>query len=157
MAKKVCDKCKELNNTSAAVCCSCGESLKDAKIIGKVEPDNTEIIKRCPKCGDTVKPEDRNCRNCGEFIARASSTYSFKEATSSNYYYRGPGSTEDAVSMGMWMLILIGLGIPILNIILLIGLAFGASNESLKNFGKAALALGGIAIVLMLLLRGCSI
>ncbi len=62
---------------------------------------------------------------------------------------------SDTVSIGTWILILLGTGIPIVNIIVIIGLSFGSQNETLRNFGKASLILLGIGIVLAVLLGGC--
>ncbi|MTI48114.1 hypothetical protein [Sporosalibacterium faouarense] len=66
-----------------------------------------------------------------------------------NYTYNGDG---DEVSIGTWVLILIGTGIPIVNIIVLLFLAFGSSNTTLKNYGKAGLIMACVAILLV----GCA-
>lgn len=68
-----------------------------------------------------------------------------------NYY----GNNSDSVGIGTWILIFIGLGIPLVNIVLLFFIAFGAHNESLKNFGKASLIIMGIGVVLAFLFGGC--
>lgn len=70
--------------------------------------------------------------------------------------YNNTSCQSDTVSIGTWIVILIGLAIPILNILVMIGLAFGSDNETIKNYGKAMLILVGISITLALLFGGCS-
>ncbi|WIV13746.1 hypothetical protein [Proteiniborus sp. MB09-C3] len=76
-----------------------------------------------------------------------------------NYYNnsgRGGGGTDDVVSIGTWVLILILTAIPVVNIISLFVMAFGIGNQNIKNYGKAALIIMGIGIVLAMLLGACS-
>ncbi|WP_352420793.1 hypothetical protein [Proteiniborus sp.] len=76
-----------------------------------------------------------------------------------NYYdsgNRGGGGSDEIVSIGTWVLILILTGIPIVNIISVLVMAFGVDNENIRNYGKAALILIGIGLVLALLLGACS-
>lgn len=75
-----------------------------------------------------------------------------------NYYdtgNRGGGGTEDVVSIGTWILILIITAIPVINIISFFIMAFGIENENIRNFGKASLIVVGVGIVLAILLGGC--
>lgn len=65
-------------------------------------------------------------------------------------------NTDEVVSIGSWIGISILLAIPIVNIIVVLYLAFGSNNENLRNFGKAALILMGIGIVLSVLFAACS-
>lgn len=76
-----------------------------------------------------------------------------------NYYNtgnRGSGESDEVVSIGTWILIMIVLAIPVVNIIALFVMAFGMGNENIKNFGKASLILAGIGLVLAFLLAACS-
>lgn len=63
---------------------------------------------------------------------------------------------DDVVSIGQWILIIIGIGIPFIGIGVAIYLAFGATNENLNNFGKALLILMVIGLFLAVLLGACS-
>ncbi|QHE51726.1 hypothetical protein [Pontibacillus sp. HMF3514] len=55
---------------------------------------------------------------------------------------------DNVVSMWRWMLYLVLLAIPLVNIITLFILAFGSQNQTVRNYGKASLILGAIAIVI---------
>lgn len=74
-----------------------------------------------------------------------------------NYYGRGNrgGGTEEVVSIGTWIVILILTAIPVINIISLFIMAFGVENENIKNFGKASLIILSIGLVLGIFLGGC--
>ena len=60
------------------------------------------------------------------------------------------------VTLGTWIVVLLLLAIPILNIIVLLVLAFGDHNVNLQNFAKATLILMIVGFVLAILLGGCS-
>ncbi|KGX89671.1 hypothetical protein [Pontibacillus marinus] len=55
---------------------------------------------------------------------------------------------DNVVSMWRWMLYLVLLAIPLVNIITLFVLAFGSQNQTVRNYGRASLILGAIAIVI---------
>lgn len=82
----------------------------------------------------------------------------FEKNKHSNYSYdmNNFNNNNDVVSIGTWILVLIGTAIPFVNLIVFIGLAIGSSNETLKNYGKAALILVGIGFIFALLAGGCS-
>ncbi len=71
-------------------------------------------------------------------------------------YLNNNGSSDEVVSIGMWIGILILTAIPFVNIIAVLYMAFGASNENIKNFGKASLIMIGISLLFLLLFGGCS-
>ncbi len=73
-----------------------------------------------------------------------------------SYYDRGSGGSEEVVSIGTWVLILILTAIPIVNIIAVLVMAFGVDNENIKNYGKAALIIIGIGLLFAILLGACS-
>ncbi|SDY77541.1 hypothetical protein SAMN05660462_00867 [Proteiniborus ethanoligenes] len=73
-----------------------------------------------------------------------------------NYYSGSSGDSDDVVSMGTWVMVLILTGIPIINIIAVLVMAFGSGNKNIKNYGKAALIIIGISILLGILLAACS-
>lgn len=73
-----------------------------------------------------------------------------------NGRYMGYGDNSDVVSVGTWVLILIVTGIPVINIIALLFMAFGQENSNIKNFSKASLILVAIPLTLLILLRGCA-
>lgn len=74
----------------------------------------------------------------------------------SNIDMRNSGSDDDVISIGTWILLLIVLAIPFVNIIGLLVMAFGARNENIKNFGKAILILFVILLIFSLLAKACS-
>ncbi|WP_047986156.1 hypothetical protein [Ornithinibacillus californiensis] len=63
---------------------------------------------------------------------------------------------DDVVSIGQWILILIGISIPFIGLIVTLILAFGSNNENLKNFGKAVLILMIFGLFFGVLLGACS-
>lgn len=65
-------------------------------------------------------------------------------------------NTDEVVSIGSWIGITILLAIPLVNIIVILYLAFGSSNDNLRNFGKASLILMIIGIIIALLFASCS-
>lgn len=71
---------------------------------------------------------------------------------SNNRYY----GQDDVVSIGTWVLVLIGTAIPIVSIIVTLILAFGQSNENLKNYGKAALIIWGVILLFSFMFGGCA-
>ncbi len=73
--------------------------------------------------------------------------------------HKGPSgrNTEDIMTVGEWIGVIIVLAIPILNVVMYFIWAFSSgTNENLKNFCRASLILAGIAIFLGVLLGGCS-
>ncbi|MCG1023583.1 hypothetical protein EKQ44_18245 [Sutcliffiella horikoshii] len=58
--------------------------------------------------------------------------------------------------MGTWIVVLLLIAIPLINIIVLLVLAFGDHNVNLKNFAKASLILMVVGFMLALLVSGCS-
>lgn len=71
-----------------------------------------------------------------------------------NFRY-GDDNDDDVVSVGSWVVILIILAIPIVNIIALLIMAFSQGNMNIKNFAKASLILMVIPLALIILFRGC--
>ena len=66
--------------------------------------------------------------------------------------FRSSEYNED-VSIIAWIGILILLAIPIVNLITIIAIAFTHGNETLKNFGKASIIVGGISILFIILIN----
>ncbi|WP_237665023.1 hypothetical protein [Sutcliffiella horikoshii] len=60
------------------------------------------------------------------------------------------------VTIGTWIVVLLLIAIPLINIIVLLVLAFGDHNVNLKNFAKASLILMVVGFMLALLVSGCS-
>ena len=52
---------------------------------------------------------------------------------------RGSKNEKNYVSVGSWMLIMFLLGIPVVNLIAVLVLAFAGENETRKNYFKAIL------------------
>lgn len=71
-----------------------------------------------------------------------------------NFRY-GDDNDDDVVSVGSWVVILIILAIPIVNIIALLIMAFSQGNMNIKNFAKASLILMVIPLTLIILFKGC--
>ena len=86
---------------------------------------------------------------------KKTSNYSYlDERNYSNY--DNNGDSEEVVSMGAWVGIIILLAIPFVNIITIFVLAFGTKNQNLRNFGKATLLIAGIVLAFGLLFGACS-
>ena len=64
---------------------------------------------------------------------------------------------EDVVSTGTWIVIMIIMVIPFINIIAMFIMAFTDMNTNIKNFAKAELILFTIIFVIIFLFGGCSI
>lgn len=60
------------------------------------------------------------------------------------------------VTLGTWIIVLILIAIPFVGFVVLLVLAFGDHNVSLKNFAKATLILLMIGFFLTMLGVGCS-
>lgn len=63
---------------------------------------------------------------------------------------------DDVVSLGTWIILLIILAIPIVNILALLILVFGQDNINLKNFAKATLIIMIIGFFFSFMLGGCT-
>ena len=69
-----------------------------------------------------------------------------------NYYQNQHDPNKDVMGMGEWLLTLIVLAIPCVNIIMYFVWAFGNGNENRKNFCRAGLIMMAVGIVLTILL-----
>lgn len=111
------------------------------------------MSKKICECGGINDSSTMYCSSCGKSLVGATITndnnerYSFNNSDSISYQ-----NTDEIVSIGSWIGIMILLCIPIVNIITIFVLAFGNGNESLKNFGKASLIISGISLVLLILI-----
>ncbi|QSS98655.1 hypothetical protein IMZ31_11090 [Pontibacillus sp. ALD_SL1] len=59
---------------------------------------------------------------------------------------------DQVVSVKKWLLYLILLAIPGVNIVTIFVLAFGNKNETVRNYGKASLLLIGIILIATLII-----
>ena len=69
-----------------------------------------------------------------------------------NYYQNQHDPNKDVMGMGEWLITLIFLAIPCVNIIMYFVWAFGNGNENRKNFCRAGLIMMAVGIVLTILL-----
>ena len=69
-----------------------------------------------------------------------------------NYYQNQHDPNKDVMGMGEWLITLIVLAIPCVNIIMYFVWAFGNGNEKRKNFCRAGLIMMAVGIVLTILL-----
>ena len=69
-----------------------------------------------------------------------------------NYYQNQHDPNKDVMGMGEWLITLIVLAIPCVNIIMYFVWAFGNGNENRKNFCRAGLIMMAVGIVLTILL-----
>ncbi|WP_222927477.1 hypothetical protein [Sutcliffiella horikoshii] len=85
--------------------------------------------------------------------------YNYKQPHLDSRSQTPPRQSWDAseVTIGTWIVVLILIAIPFVGFIVLLVLAFGDHNESLKNFAKATLILLVIGFFLTMLGVGCSI
>ncbi|MGD6874753.1 hypothetical protein ACQCU1_21570 [Sutcliffiella horikoshii] len=84
--------------------------------------------------------------------------YNYKQSHLDSRGHTPPRQSWDAseVTIGTWIVVLILIAIPFVGFIVLLVLAFGDHNESLKNFAKATLILLVIGFFLTMLGVGCS-
>lgn len=67
------------------------------------------------------------------------------------------GDTDEVMSVGYWILVMLVLAIPIVNIIMYLVWAFSSNaNRNLSNFCKATLLIGLIGFFIAFSLAGCS-
>ncbi|GMQ62951.1 hypothetical protein [Vallitalea maricola] len=111
--------------------------------------------KICENCGEFNSSSAVYCYNCNSSLRDVKKKEDAIEPIKFSGKSVGYNYSED-VTLGEWIIILILLAIPIVNIIVLVLLAFVWNNTSINNFGKASLILGIIGIVIFFLLRGCS-
>lgn len=69
-----------------------------------------------------------------------------------NYYQNQHDPNKDVMGMGEWLITLIVLAIPCVNIIMYFVWAFGNGNENRKNFCRAGLIMMAVGIILTILL-----
>jgi hypothetical protein len=120
--------------------------------------------KECRNCHEINSGSAMICSNCNSTLSDAIIKEDIYTRTKENAQHTGIGpdnnviyaSGDAVISLGMWIVVLILLAIPIVNIITLFYLSFGGENDSLSNFCRASLILGGIGLVLIFLLKGCS-
>jgi len=104
----------------------------------------------CPSCGSSISSEAVKCPSCNNQVLR--------HRVSSRASPTDGMSTSDVPpvnipSVGDWIVILLLLSIPLVNLIVLLVWAFDNSTNTIKaNFAKAALIWVGIFLVLYLLL-----
>lgn len=70
-----------------------------------------------------------------------------------NYYDIKDKKSDDVVPISIWVVIMILLAIPFVNIVAVLVMAFGIGNSNISNFGKAALIVAVAALVLALILN----
>lgn len=69
-----------------------------------------------------------------------------------NYYQNQHDPNKDVMGIGEWLITLIVLAIPCVNIIMYFVWAFGNGNENRKNFCRAGLIMMAVGIILTILL-----
>lgn len=111
--------------------------------------------KVCPKCNYENNEGDFYCSNCQAELrqhtdAHADTTYynisnmsSIGKETLLERSY-----TSEEVSIGTWIGVILAMGIPILNFIVLIIILWNSTKSSLRNFAIAQFILIGIGLVL---------
>ena len=116
--------------------------------------------KNCPNCRYPNYEEATFCMSCQEEISQVElNQYPLNDTP----YYTGIKPMESSryvacipeeISILKWICILIGLAIPLLNIIMIISILMVSDNETLKNFAKAniIMVISGIIISFMFFL-----
>ena len=102
------------------------------------------MARTCKKCGGAVKMEDQFCMHCGMLLEK-------EEAIREEYGKtdRRNDNKAEVLSMGDYLLMLILLAIPVVNIIACIIWIIGSNcNPNRKNFAKAWLILTVIGTIL---------
>lgn len=66
-------------------------------------------------------------------------------------------NTDEVMSVGYWILVMLVLAIPVVNLIMYIIWAFSSNtNPNLSNFCKATLIMGLVGILIAFTFAGCS-
>ena len=126
----------------------------------------------CGNCGNTIMEDDKFCLVCGAKNEPAQQPYTANpgvppvqpqptQAPPQGVYVplqaavgSSPSLTEP-LSIGQYVLMFILMGIPIVNLILIIIWGFGSGiNANKKNYARAALIMMAVAIVLSIVLGG---
>lgn len=113
----------------------------------------------CVKCGQQLSTQDATCPRCNalrQVNAAATNNYApppapqYSSATSSpNYNMNQWQQPEPIVTVGEWMLVMLVMMIPLVNIIMMFVWAFGNDGSKTKaNYFKAALIWGAIILVI---------
>lgn len=90
MAVKSCPKCNEDNSATSSLCLNCGTSLGKCEVIGSTKEPNYSYFGKngdtviCPTCRETLPAKARNCKFCGEFIAKTVNQASAKSGRCSS-------------------------------------------------------------------------
>ena len=93
----------------------------------------------CKKCGGAVKMEDQFCMHCGMPLEKEES------AREEN----GNDNKAEVLSMGDYLLMLILLAIPVVNLIVcILWIISGNGNPNRKNFAKAWLIIAVVGTIL---------
>lgn len=111
--------------------------------------------KICKNCGEINSSSAIYCAICNSSLKDVKKKEDTINSTSSIGNSVVYNDAED-VTLGEWIIILLLLAIPVVNIIVVVVLAFAWNNTSINNFGKATLILGLIGIIIIFLFRGCS-
>ena len=125
-------------------------------------------MKFCRNCGTSLEDDAKFCTSCGFPIevntnaqSQQATTQAQPQILSQSYQSQHPQyqSTyvssdiqNDPLSVGEWMLTILVLAIPIVNLVMLFVWAFGSGNISRKNYCKASLIFAAIFIVIYILL-----
>jgi len=98
----------------------------------------------CKKCGGAVKKEDTFCMHCGMPLEKEEPAGAVYEKTE-----KQEGNKAEVLSMGDYLLMLILLAIPVVNIIACILWIIGRNgNPNRRNFAKAWLIITVIGTIL---------
>ncbi len=107
--------------------------------------------KTCVGCGRRLEPGVSSCLHCGREAFGAAPPASGQTAAQGAAAPFDGETDSPAVGTGEWFVTLLLLGIPLVNLVLLLVWAFGGSaNPSKRNFSKAVLAFVLIAFVVWL-------
>lgn len=103
--------------------------------------------KTCVGCGRQLEPGVSTCLHCGrEAFGAAPPAYGQTAAQGAAAPFDGE-TDSPAVGTGEWFVTLLLLGIPLVNLVLLLVWAFGGSaSPSKRNFSRAALIFVVIAL-----------
>lgn len=110
--------------------------------------------KYCMGCGRALEPGASCCAWCGRQVPtdELSGERHYPQVMPAPVREPGPtGMDSPATGTGEWLVILLLLGIPFVNLVLLLVWAFGGSTSpSKRNFSRAVLILFLVAVVVWL-------
>lgn len=115
----------------------------------KTGKGDKKMSKSCYYCGASVEEQDRFCTACGKPISPEEGQTQSEKHHAEKSGKAEPHLDTEPITVGGYLLMLLILCIPVVNLVVLLLWAFGKNgNVNRRNFSRAALVYVAIGIVL---------